>query len=139
MKRKRIGLILIGLLIFAGCSSAMHFVELGGSGSEWQFKQACETCKVVVTAKHSESHGPYRRDTPSGNGVAVDHAANSMTGAIIGGIRAMSGHTWKDKENFQECMKKYNWYYIKDKGAGSLSVKLKGSWKNIVLEYPSSK
>lgn len=129
MKIRNIGVLIWILFLLSGCSSAvqMHFVKPGGS--EQQFRQACEVCKREVTVKHPESHGPY----PGSD------TASLMTGTSIEVIRAMSGFTWKDVENFQECMELRGWFFPKSGESSSFSVKLDGSWRNIVLEYPSSR
>jgi len=117
----------------------MHFAKPGGS--DQQFRQTCEACKKEVAIRHPESHGSYQgsRTSSADRGVAVSQAENSMMGATVGVMRAMSGYTWKDTENFQECMEKNGWYLQKSGKDDSFPVKLEGFWKNLVLEYPSSK
>lgn len=138
MKARGIMATACALIVLLGCSTTRHFVKLEASQSD--FREACKACKEQVRILHPASHGQYRRynDISSPRGAAADGAVNSAMGAGVELARAVSGHTWKDAENFEECMQRRGWILMKRGGEGASSVRLSGSWQNMTLEYIQS-
>lgn len=128
---------ILTLALCLGCSTTMHFVRPGATQRE--FRRACEHSKQVVKDRHAASHRPRPVDpyTP-GNGLAQKYAVNAMANATFTVIRALSGYTWKDIENFQKSMESLGWTFQEGDSEAEdvFTVKLSGAWNDMVLEYP---